>query len=292
MLRLGVFAWERFPVLAYGPLIGALVICGTTGAAVASNRRPEFGWPAIQGALAVALAFFQLRVLDELRDEEMDRAGRPDRPLPRGLVSNGELRALAVAVAITSMAVALPLGEAALRVLAVTVAVIWTFGTEQPRRLPIRYGVVGEALIHSIISPLLLLFVWVSSASAGSGTALGASLLLVWGGSLALEVARKTLRAEEERPGVSSYSGELGRGRALMFAALAIAAAFAGAAGFSLSVGAPPALVGLPLAGAIAIPISARRYGSRAGTLAIRVTAAILILGLLLWPVVVMVGVA
>lgn len=289
-VRLAEFVAERFPLPAYGPLILALVACGWTAAAVASGRRPEMSPAAMWTTVAVALAFLQLRILDDIRDAGTDLQGRPGRPVPRGLVNSFELRAFAVVAAVAGVGVTLLLGALPCAVFGVTLGVIWGLGTDQPRRLPIRYGVMGEALVHSIIAPALLLFVWVSGAPVGGGAALASSLILAWGASLALEGSRKIVRSSEEHPGVATYSAAFGRPRALLLTALAIATACLGAAGFATAVGASTAWTAVPLMGALLVPLATQRFGAAASTLAIRSASTILVLCLLLWPVAVLLG--
>ncbi len=285
--RLGQFVLERFPLQSYGPLIVALVICGRAAAALASGERLDVSWEAAAITLAVASAFLQLRILDEIRDEDADRAGRPQRPLPRGLVTVAELRAFAAVAALIGVAVAALLGGAALAWYLLALGSIWLLGVDLPRRLPIRHGVLTYALIHSIIAPEILLFVWATGADVAGGAALAAALLLVWAAGLAMEVARKTLMPSEERSGVQTYSAELGRPRALLLAAMALSAACLGAGAFASAVGAPLEAAIVPLVTAGGIPLLARQFGYRIGTAAIQSAAMILVLSVLLWPLVI-----
>lgn len=292
--RLGTFVAERFPPLAYGPLIAALVACGTAAAAIATGARPALGPWLVALALAVTAAFLQLRILDEIRDAEVDREGRPERPVPRGLVSITELRAFAILVGLAGAVLALPLGAAAFVCYSVAAAAIWLLGSARTGRLTGRSTgrrpQLRAALTHSVIAPLLLLCAWASVAGIRPLPALGAALLLVWGASLGMEVSRKTVRPIEEHAGVPTYSAELGRQPALLLAALALGVALAGAGGLALAVGAVPAVVIVPLVGAALVPVIAARLGPRVGTGAVRATGATLVLVCLVWPLVVMAG--
>jgi len=289
--RLGRFVLERFPLQSYGPLIVALVICGRTAASLTAGERFAVNWETVATALAVACAFLQLRILDEIRDEDADRAGRPDRPLPSGLVTVAELRAFAAISALFGVALAASLGVAASACYVLALLSIWLFGLDLPRRLPIRHGVLSYALMHSIIAPEILLFVWATTASLPGGGALAASVLLVWGAGLAMEVARKTLMPSEERSGVETYSAELGRPRAVALAALSLSVACLGAGALAVAVGAALETAIVPFVAAGTIPLLARHFGDRIGTSAIRSTSAILVLSLLLWPLVVALGI-
>jgi len=94
-----VYQRERFPLLAHGPLIGAFAFAAVSVSAAGRGERPP--WSAVLVAAATALvAFFQLRVIDEHKDAAEDARWRPYRAVPRGLVTLGELRAIAVAGAV------------------------------------------------------------------------------------------------------------------------------------------------------------------------------------------------
>ena len=61
-------------------------------------------------AFATALCFFfQIRVADEFKDYAEDCAHRPYRPVPRGLVTLGELRSVAIAAAVVQLTLAIAL---------------------------------------------------------------------------------------------------------------------------------------------------------------------------------------
>jgi 4-hydroxybenzoate polyprenyltransferase len=284
--RLARFVLERFPPLAYGILIGALVLCGAAAASLSAERPLEVGPATLVAALAVVAAFLQLRILDELRDEAADRIGRPHRPVPRGLVTAAELRAFAIASAVTGIALAATAGVAPFAVYLVAVAAIWVFGLDMPARVARHPGPLANALLHSVITPSLLVFTWAAGAPAGPDGILAAAILLAWGASLALELSRKTFRPEEERAGIESYSRTLGRSRALLAAGLAHGAAWLGAGTLAAIAGAPAAVWVPPLVVAVAIPALAPTTGDRLGGRTLEAVASVLVLAVLLWPVV------
>lgn len=288
--RLATFVAERFPPLAYGPLIAAFVACGTTAALLATGERPALGWWTVAISLVVGAAFLQLRILDEIRDADIDRIGRPGRPVPRGLVTVRELLALAIGVGLVGGALAVSLGVPAAACYALATGTIWLLGTNLRRHNTGRYPWLREAIAHSAIAPLLILCAWASVAEIRPIPALAATLLLAWGASLAMEVSRKVVLPAEERDGVPTYSAELGRSRALLVAALAISAALAGAALLDAAVRGISATAVVPLAAAASAPVAVAWFGQRLGTGFIRTAAAILVLVALLWPVVVRLG--
>ena len=282
--RLGRFVLERFPPAAYGPLILAFVMCGYVGAARASGVAPQFDARFLAVSLAMTLVFLRLRVTDELKDAPLDRLGRPERPLPRGLVTRAELRATAAVCVIGEVVLAVALGTPAL--VAYGAALVYTrlsardffLGQHLHRRL------VLYAFLHSPIVPLLLAVTWWAHPAARAGSALYGLLLLAWGVSLGLEVARKTVAPAEERPYVETYSGVLGQPRAVRLAAFALATGCLGGAAYAAAVGAPapgaPGMLGASLV--VLLAGSAARHTRRLG--ALRAAASALGLALLLWP--------
>ena len=290
ILRLGRFVLERFPPQAYGPLVIALVICGATAASLAAARQHGLDWDAVVAALAVTGAFLQLRILDEIRDEDADRTGRPDRPLPSGLVTVPELRAFAAVLAILGVALAASRGATACAWYGLALLTIWVLGLDLPRRLSIHHGVLGDALMHSVIAPELLVFVWAATAGLSGGAALAASVVLVWGAGLAMETGRKTMLASEERVGVETYSRAFGRPRAVALVGLSVAVACLGAGALAVALGASAATAVVPFAAAALIPLLALRFGDRIGTGALRSASAGLVLTVLLWPLVIALG--
>jgi len=85
--RLWIYQSERFPLAKTVPLLAVFSAASITVSATLANRP----LPDIQAYLIgfglVFVLFFQLRVCDEVKDLEDDRTYRPERPIPRGLVS-------------------------------------------------------------------------------------------------------------------------------------------------------------------------------------------------------------
>lgn len=284
--RWATFVVERFPLASYGPLIVALVLCGTAAAAVASGQPFGISWRTGLVAVAVACALLQLRALDELHDADVDRVGRPERPLPRGLVTPTELRALAATTAVVGVALAAPLGPVPVAWYAMAVSATWLLKQGRADRLLPRRGMLADALLHSIIVPLLLVFAWAAVAMPVAEAPLAAAITIVWSAGLGMEIARKTVLPAEERPAVDTYSGAIGRPVALAIAALALSCAYLGAGLLAVAVNARMAVTLPPLAVAAAVIVLARS-ARRMRTAGIRAVASILVMGALLWPVVI-----
>jgi 4-hydroxybenzoate polyprenyltransferase len=84
---------ERFPLPTYLLLSGCLCWSGAALGHHRQDARPWFG-PAALGMLGLLLFFFELRLMDELKDFTKDQIAHPARPLPRGLITEREARTL------------------------------------------------------------------------------------------------------------------------------------------------------------------------------------------------------
>ena len=85
--RLWIYQAERFPLAKTVPLLTCFSAASITLSAVLSGRPLPSLSAYIIGFLLVFILFFQLRVADEVKDGEDDAKYRPERPIPRGLVT-------------------------------------------------------------------------------------------------------------------------------------------------------------------------------------------------------------
>ena len=257
--RAWTYLQERFPLPAHGPLVAAFA--GGVACASAALRGAEGpGWGAVVVAVVVGLgAFFQLRVADEWKDAEADARFRPERPVPRGLVTLRELAVAAVAVGGVQVAACVWLAPPLLAPL----ALVWAWGA----LMTVEFGVPGwlgrrpgaTLVSHGLIVPCIDWFS-ISADVRGNGAGVpdgvgwlvGVSLF----GGMAVEVGRKVWASADERPGVETYSAAWGRRRALAVWAGVVAASLACGLAVLGHVGAAPAL-GLGLAAAAAVVVAA-----------------------------------
>ena len=99
---------ERFPLAKTAPLLGMFSAASiSVSAQMAGRGLPH--WTAFLAGFVIAMTlFFQMRACDEFKDLEDDRRYRPDRPIPRGLVSLRLILTLGVAsMALTALAAGL-----------------------------------------------------------------------------------------------------------------------------------------------------------------------------------------
>ncbi|HLZ65707.1 MAG TPA: hypothetical protein VKQ29_05715 [Aliidongia sp.] len=242
--RLWRYQAERFPVWRNGALIAVFSASGISLSSVLGGR-PLPGPTAFLVAFGVAFGlFFQLRAADEVKDAEDDRRYRPERPVPRGLVSLRLLVGLAALAAVLQAAAAYLFAPGLL----ILLAVIWLwmglmavefFVPAYLRARPVLYLVS-----HMLVMPLVDLWITAVDWLPRAGTppaGLAPALLLSFANGCVLEIGRKTWAPEAERPGVESYSALWGTGPAarrwsVALAAAAVLVVVTGAAAAAISV--------------------------------------------------------
>ena len=207
--RLWVYQAERFPLARVVPLLGVFSGASVSVSAVLAGR-PLPGWPAYLVAFALAfILFFQMRVCDEIKDAEIDRRYRPERPVPRGLVTLDLLIGLGVASGVIAVAVALSWNVGLFGLLLATglwlAAMTAEFGVPAwLRRRPLAY-LASHMAIMPLIDAMLTGAEW--TPHGAPAPELATFLALSFANGCVLELGRKTWAPESEREGVESYSG-------------------------------------------------------------------------------------
>ncbi|PJI93140.1 4-hydroxybenzoate polyprenyltransferase [Yoonia maricola] len=214
--RLWVYQAERFPLAKTVPLLACFSAASITLSAVLAGR-PLPGFSAyLIGFFLVFILFFQLRVADEVKDGEDDAKYRPERPIPRGLVTLRLIVSLGVATIPLGIVLALIHGAGLIWLLLLTWAWLtaMTFEFGVPAWLKARP--VVYLLSHMAIMPLIDLLLtgieWLPHGSAAP--ALWLFIALSFSNGCVLEIGRKLWAPENERAGVDTYSGLWGSKRA------------------------------------------------------------------------------
>ncbi len=213
--RLRQYQRERFPLLSTAALVGMFVLAGLAAAAPAD--RPSV-WEALAIVAVVIGLFFQLRVADEFKDAETDRCFRPERPVPRGLVSLRELAGVAIFVAAAQLLLTMLLPARPIAAL----LVVFAYGAA----MSVEFGIGSwlkrhrslYLLSHMIIMPLIAAFIVAAAGdpTAPASAAMAAFAALAFANGLALEIGRKIRPPAAEQNGVETYSAEWGLGAALL----------------------------------------------------------------------------
>ena len=219
MTRWLVYQKERFPVLAHGPLIAAF---SASAVSFAHLLRTDDGLP-IGASFAVAFVtclvlFFQLRVADEFKDAEEDARYRPDRPVPRGLVTLRELGWAAAAGGVLQLALTWWLEPR----LIVVLAGVWLYLGLMSREFFVRRWIVARPITymwtHMLILPLIDFYATACDWLPGGGTqphGLFWFLAVSFCNGIVIELGRKIRAPEDEQEGVRTYSSLYGARRAV-----------------------------------------------------------------------------
>lgn len=260
--RLWIYQAERFPLKKTVPLLAVFSAASICVSAQLADR-PLPDWPGFLAAFTLAMSlFFQMRVCDEFKDAEDDRRFRPDRPIPRGLVTPGEIRALGLATIPLAALAAWLWHPPVLIYLAFTwvwlAAMTAEFGAPAwLKARPVLY-LISHMAIMPLIDLLLTSVEWLPGGGAAPMIWLFLALSFVNG--CVLELGRKLWAAENEIEGVDSYSALYGPAKATRawLACLTASLALLIATGFATGTGWPTTL--LAIAAAIPCVLSARAY--------------------------------
>jgi hypothetical protein len=271
--RLLVYQAERFPVLAYLPLVTV-----ATFAAIAFSRAarasadggidtsmvagPGAGFPLLPlavGSVTLLAFFFLLRVLDEHKDARADAVSRPELPVPRGLLSLQELRwagGLAVGLVVV---LNLAIDGSLLAPLVLVLAWAALMGREFFVPAWLRARPLAYLLSHMAVMPLIFLYAtaldWMVAGDAPP-PGIGRFLALAFFNGLVIEIGRKIRAPADERPGVDTYSSAWGTSTALgaWVTAMVVALVNAGLAARAYGAAGATVLALTPLAVAAALP--------------------------------------
>jgi len=264
MRRWWTYLQERFPPLENGLLVAVFSLSALCHSALLRGASGALTVPSMVVAFGLTLLFFfLLRVADEFKDVETDRTYRPERPVPRGLISLRELGGAGAIAAAVQLGLAAWVDGTLVWVLLGTWAYfglmcVEFFVPEWLDRHPAMY--VGS---HMVVMPgIALLAAGVDWAAVGvvPPTDLAWFLGASFCGGLVFEIGRKVRAPEGERPGVETYSKAWGRSRAVsawLFVMLLSGGLAVGAAG---AVGRSPTVAGILGVGLLGGVVVGRRF--------------------------------
>jgi 4-hydroxybenzoate polyprenyltransferase len=231
LARLWIYQAERFPLAKTIPLLGAFSASSVTASAQLAHRGLPGAHVYFVAFLLAFVFFWQMRAMDEVKDAETDRRHRPERPIPRGLVSLRLIVGLAAAAVFPAIAAALWLSVGVL----IAVGLVWAwlalmtvefFAPALLHRSPFLY-LISHMAIMPLIDLVLTGCEWIPAAGsppAGLWTFLWMSLC----NGCVVEFGRKIWAPDQERPGVESYTSAWGVERSLLAIALAVGGAMIG----------------------------------------------------------------
>lgn len=207
--RLWTYQAERFPLTKTVPLL-AVFSAASIAVSATLAERPLPGMGAFITGFILAIAiFFQMRVCDEYKDLADDRRYRPDRPIPRGLVSLNLIFGLGVLSALVAVTALWLWYPPVLWLLALVWLWLGLMTVEFGAPAFLKARPVLYLVSHMAIMPLIdLLLTGVEWLPAGSvSPQLWLFLALSFVNGCVLEIGRKLWAPENEIPGVETYSG-------------------------------------------------------------------------------------
>ena len=204
--RWQIFILERFPPLRHLFLISSLF--GANAFVALQTTALSRGIPPLS-FVVVLIAFFRLRLFDEIKDFETDRQINPHRPLARGLISLQEAKRTAFSLLLVELLLSSIIGLPAL----VATSCYGLYSILMYKEFFIsswlRPKLATYALTHTIVSGLIALFIFSAITGLYFWEAPFTFLLFTvanWMIFNVFEFGRKTFGKKEERNKVDSYS--------------------------------------------------------------------------------------
>jgi 4-hydroxybenzoate polyprenyltransferase len=256
--RLWIYQTERFPLVKTAILIAAFSAASINVSALLGHRTLPGPLTYVAAFVVMFIVFFQLRACDEVKDADDDRTFRPERPIPRGLVTLHLIVGIAVSLVPVGLAVAWSLSAWLL----IPLAVVWLWLALMTAEFGVPAWLKARPMLylvsHMMIMPLLDLFVTACEWLVRNGTPPAGLLLflaLSFVNGCVLEIGRKLYAPESEREGVETYTALLGVHAAanLWMACLAASLCLLIAVGFAVGT---PGLVAAVGALAAAAPLA------------------------------------
>ena len=222
--RLARYVDERFPPTEYVPASVVFFLAAYLTAAALTGRIVS-GATIVIGAATTVLVFFHLRLMDEIKDADHDALHYPQRPVPRGLVSLAEIRALLGGCLAIEVVLNASLSPAALAAYAVVGGFTLLMYREFFVGALLRANFLVYTLVHMPSLPLLAVYAYVLALGAAGvriEPAFALFLIATYAIGLSLEIARK-FHAPEGEPAVYTYTKHLGtRGATVLLASLVV----------------------------------------------------------------------
>lgn len=223
---------ERFPLSQYIPLTTFFGV-----AAAVAVQTKIFGAPKQWGRIVVAiiallLFLLRLRIFDEFKDYEHDKEHYPDRPIPRGLVSLGEMKYLLFGVIIVEVLLSTIFGLSSFFLFALIFIYSLVMFKEFFIRKWLRNHFTTYIFLHEIVViPLFLYLFSIQGMKIEHLTNIYFWKLSLFFGLLffLLEVARKFRSKEDEIPSQDTYTAQYGiKGASFLLFSLTVLILFLG----------------------------------------------------------------
>ena len=211
--RLWTYQAERFPLGKTALLLAVFSAASISLSAHLADRPLPSAWTFVAVWLVAIVLFFQLRAADEFKDLEDDRRYRPERPIPRGLVSLRLILRLAAGAGV--IAILLTLSVTPLLVVPLLLVWLWLglmtaefFVPAWLKARPLLY-LVSHMAIMAFIDFYVTAAEWLPHAPLPP-PGIWVFVLMSCVNGCVLEFGRKTWAPANEREGVETYSALYG----------------------------------------------------------------------------------
>ena len=203
-IKLASYLQERFPpvnMLLFAILFGAVYSVASEGLSPT--------WSELWGVVVVISFFFRLRVMDEIKDFNIDAINHPHRVLQSGGIS------LPILIVISAVGSLIELGWSLFSGSQCTIAWFSALTYSFLMRYEFFIGswlrprLAVYAISHMLVMPLVIGWIWFAYRSDFS-PALWLLMILSLTAGFSFELARKTHAPSAERPAIDSYSKSLG----------------------------------------------------------------------------------
>lgn len=221
---------ERFPIFKNGILIASF---SSSAVSLSALLRGQNNFPPIEtfavSFFVIFLTFFQLRAADEFKDADIDALYRPERPVPRGLVTLQELK-FGVIVTALIQCVCVYIYDFNLLI---PLLFIWAYMALMKVEFFVPKWLKARPIIymtsHMLIMPIIDFFAtateWIRSEFIAPHGLIWFLIGSFFNG-MVIEIGRKTWAPEMEKMGVESYSSAWGYKNAIKVWLVAIIASY------------------------------------------------------------------
>ena len=260
-----VYQRERFPLAAHIPLVAAFSASAVCFSSLVRGHVAAPSAAALFVAFVTSLLFFlQLRIADEFKDREEDARFRPYRPVPRGLVTLGELAWVGTVAGVVQLLLALWLHPSLVWLLILTWMYLALMTREFFAARWLKAHPVAYMTSHMLILPLVDLYAtacdWRVAGLSDPPVGLSWFLIVSFLNGIVVEIGRKTRAAADEERGVETYSALWGRQGAVCGWLLAVLLTATAAWQASIRIGTRAPTAAMLLLLAVACGVVARRF--------------------------------
>jgi len=211
--RLWVYQKERFPLGQTAVLVGFFTAATLSVSAQLAGRPLPTIWTFLAVWIGVLVIFFQMRACDEYKDLETDKRYRPERPIPRGLVTLKTIIVIAIFAGFLAIAATTAVSTALL----LPLALVWFWLFVMTKEFWVPEWLISKPFLylvsHMAIMPIIDLYIsgaeWIEHGQHPP-SGLWIFLVLSFLNGCVLEFGRKIWTPANERDGVETYSKLLG----------------------------------------------------------------------------------